>query len=307
MKKHIFVSLSTFAEYGDEPLQKLKQSGIEYYLNPLGRRVVKEEIIEMGRGATGIVAGVEPYNREILDQLKNLKCISRCGVGTDSIDMDYAARKGIIIRNTPNVVIRPVVELTIAMVFDLMRKISLHSERMHKKKWQKTAGNLLQDKIVGILGLGNIGRNVAETMIKLGAKVIGTDVRPDHEWAANNGVTIVSEESLLKNADILTIHISVHPDTPFILGKDELSIMKKGAWIVNISRGNLIDESALYNALADGHLAGAALDVYSEEPYAGPLCELENTILTPHVATLTKESRLQMETEAVQNLLDTLS
>jgi len=200
-----------------------------------------------------------------------------------------------------------VVELTIAMIFDLMRKLTLHTGRMWKKKWEKSAGNLLAGKTVGILGLGRIGRGVAETLLKLDTKVVGADIHPDIAWAEKHGVRIVSLSELLAEADILSLHLSVIPESPFVLGKEEIALMKEGAWVINVSRGNLVNDSALFNALKSGRLTGAALDVFPEEPYTGPLCDLDNVVMTPHVATLTRESRVQMETEAVQNLLETLS
>ena len=304
MKDKVFVALSTFAEYGEEPLKLLDQSGINYSLNELGRRLVREEIVDLGKGATGIIAGVEPYDAPVLELLPELKCISRCGVGIDNIDLDLAKEKGVAIRNTPDVVIRPVVELTIAMMFDLMRKLSLHTGRLWKKEWRKSAGNLLAGKTVGILGLGRIGRSVSETLLKLDAQVIGTDIHPDVGWAKNCGVRIVPLDELLATSDILSLHLSVVPENRFILGSEEIASMKKGAWLVNVSRGNLLDDSALFEALASDKLEGAAMDVFPEEPYSGPLCNLDNVVMTPHVATLTKESRVQMELEATENLLN---
>jgi len=306
MNKKIFVALSTFAEYNNAPLELLKKSGFDFTVNMLGKRLIRKEIMELGKDADGIVAGVEPYDDFVLDHLPKLKCISRCGVGIDNIALKKAAEKGIIIRNTPDVVIRPVVELTVAMIFDLLRRLTLHTGRMWKRIWQKTAGNLLAEKTVGIMGLGRIGKRVAEVLLKLDVKVIGTDLYPDHAWAERHSVKIVSLKALLKEADILSIHISALAENPFVLGREQIARMKKGAWVVNVSRGNLVDETALYEALRSGNLSGAALDVFPEEPYSGPLCELENVVMTPHVATLTKESRVQMETEAVQNLLNVL-
>ena len=303
MSDKIFVALSTFAKYGEEPLRLIDQSGIDYFLNDLGRRLVREEIVDLGKGATGIVAGVEPYDAPVLEMLPELKCISRCGVGIDNIDLDLAQAKGIVIRNTPDVVIKPVVELTIAMIFDLMRKLSLHAGRLWRKEWRKSAGNLLAGKTVGILGLGRIGRSVAETLLKLDAEVIGTDINPDVVWSKKCGVRVVSLNDLLAEADILSLHLSVIPENPFVLGWKEIATMKEGAWLVNVARGNLVDDVALADALKTGRLAGAAMDVFPDEPYSGSLCDLDNMVMTPHVATLTEESRVQMEAEAVQNLL----
>ncbi len=306
MKKKIFISLSTFAEYDDAPLKLLEESGLPYFVNPLGRRLNREEIIEMGGDCEGVIAGVEPYDDFVLDRMPNLRCISRCGVGIDNISVEKAKEKGIEIRNTPDVVIQPVAELTVAMIFDLLKKLSYHTTLLKSKRWEKKPGFLLAGKKVGVLGLGRIGKRVAEIMIKLNTEVYGTDLYPDTKWAESFGVKIVPLGELLRQIDILSIHLSMIKDKPLYFGESEIRSMKRGAILVNTARGQIIDEMALYNALKDKHLDGAALDVFPEEPYKGKLCELDNIILTPHIATLTKESRVQMEVEATLNLTNFL-
>jgi D-3-phosphoglycerate dehydrogenase len=304
MKPKLFVSVSTFAEYDDAPLNLLKECGFPYFLNPLGRRLEREEIIKMGEDSEGVIAGVEPYDDYVLDHMPKLRCISRCGVGIDNISIKKAQEKRIEIRNTPDVVIQPVAELTVAMIFDLMRKLSYHTILLKSKRWEKSPGFLLAGKKVGILGLGRIGKKVAEIMLKLDTEVYGTDLFPDLKWASNSNVNIVPFEELIHLSDILTIHVSSNKDKPLCLGEKEIRGMKKGAILINTARGNIIDEIALYDALKGKHLGGAALDVFPEEPYKGKLCELDNIVLTPHVATLTKESRIQMELEATSNLIN---
>lgn len=304
MNHRIFVSLSTFAKYSKSSLNLLKESGYTYSINPLGRRLVREEIIEMGSGSSGIIAGVEPYDKYVLDRLPNLLCISRCGVGIDSISVQETKKRGIEIRNTPEVVIQPVVELTVAMIFDLLRKLTYHTHLLKAKRWERKAGHLLKGQKVGILGLGRIGKKMAEVMIGLETEVYGTDLFPDMQWAEKWKVKIVPLNELLQVSDILSVNLSLVKGNALKLGEDEFRKMKEGSIIVNTSRGQFIDEQALYNALKSGHLNGAALDVFTEEPYMGRLCELNNVVLTPHVATLTKESRVEMELEAVQNLIN---
>ncbi|MBI3018113.1 MAG: phosphoglycerate dehydrogenase [Deltaproteobacteria bacterium] len=301
--KKIFVAMSTFGEYGQAPLKLLQESGFSYSLNPLKRRPNPKEIVEMAKDCEGIIAGVELYDAKVLDQLPKLQCLSRCGVGIDNIDLEKAKAKKIAVLNTPDVVVQPVAELTLAMIFDLLRNVTAQTLRMKAKKWEKQAGSLLGGKKIGILGLGRIGKRIAELLRKLDAEVLGADLYPDKAWAATQGVTLLSIEELIETSDILSIHLSVLKDNPFQLGKKEFLSMKKGAMLINVSRGSLIDEDALYEALKSGHLSGAALDVFQEEPYVGELTGLDNVILTPHIATLTEQSRLQMETEAVQNLI----
>ncbi|MBM3251559.1 MAG: hypothetical protein FJZ11_02085 [Candidatus Omnitrophica bacterium] len=304
MNRKIFVSASTFAKYGDEPLKLLDKSGLSYFINPLGKRLVQKEIIEMGDTCEGVIAGLEPYDDYVLDNMPNLRCISRCGVGLDNISLEKAKEKGIKILNTPDVVTQPVAELTLAMALDLLKRISWQSSLLKSGQWNKKSGNLLFGKKFGILGLGRIGKRVAEIMVKLGAQVYGTDISPDKNWANTIGIKLINSDELLKICDILSIHLSIDKDNPFKLGKKEISIMKKGAIVINVSRGVFIDEDILYDALKQGRLAGAALDVFVKEPYEGKLRELENVVLTPHIATLTVESRLQMEIEATKNIIN---
>jgi len=304
MNHKIFVALSTFAEYNESPLNLLRESGYTYYINPLGKRLGRDEIIEMGKESEGVIAGVEPYDEYVLENLPNLRCISRCGVGIDNISIEKAKERGIETRNTPDVVIQPVVELAVAMIFDLTRKLTYHTSLLRSKRWEKKAGHLLKGRKVGILGLGRIGKKMAEVMTRLETEVYGTDLLPDRQWAERWNVKIVSLNELLRISDILSVNLSPVKGNVIKLGGDEFKMMKEGAILVNTSRGQFIDESALYNALKSGHLNGAALDVFTEEPYMGRLCELDNVVLTPHVATLTEESRIQMELEAVQNMID---
>lgn len=306
MKKKIFVALSTFAEHGRSPVELLEGSGFDYSINTLRKRLSREEIVELGKDAEGIVAGVEPYDDFVIDRLPRLRCISRCGVGIDNIDTRKASEKKIVIRNTPDVVIQPVAELTVAMIFDLTRKLSFHTGLLRAKRWHKEAGNLLFGKKVGVLGLGRIGKKVAEIMLKLDTEVCGTDLRPDKAWADRVGVKIVSLDELLRSSDILTIHLSTVEENPFRMGAEEIAAMKAEAFLINVSRGQMVDETALYDALKNGRLAGAALDVFPQEPYTGKLCELDNIVMTPHIATLTKESRVRMEEEAVRNAIESL-
>lgn len=296
--------MSTFGEYGKDPLTLLQNEGLSYSLNPLKRRPSSKEIIEMAKDCEGIIAGVEAYDATVLDQLPKLQCLSRCGVGIDTIDLEKAKERKIAVLNTPEVVVQPVAELTLAMIFDLLRKLTFHTLKFKEKKWEKQAGSLLSGKKIGVLGLGRIGRRVAELLRKLDVQVLGADLYPDQKWAITHGVVLLSMEELIRTADVLCLHLSILKENPFQLGEKEILSMKKGAALVNVSRGSLMDEEALYGALKNHHLSGAALDVFQEEPYFGKLTELDNVILTPHIATLTEQSRLQMEVASVQNLID---
>jgi len=242
-----------------------------------------------------------------LGNMQNLKCISRAGVGIDNIDLDYVQKIGVIIRNTPNVVIRPVAELTLAMIFDLLRKTTFHTIILKENRWEKSAGNLLFGKTVGIIGSGRIGKAVAELLVKLGAKILVYDLVPDEMWAVENSVKYVPFEKLLSSADIISLHAAPASDQLPLIDKEEIRLMKQGVVLINTSRGEIVNEKALCDGLASGKVSAAGMDVFPEEPYNGKLIEFDNVVLTPHLATLTKESRLEMEIEATKNLLEVLT
>ena len=300
----VYIALSSFAQTSSLPKELLEKSGLSFDVNLSGNRLNKKEVIERLEGYDGVIAGLEPYDAEVLNALPDLKCISRCGVGVDNIDLKATKAKGISVLNTPDAVIQPVAELTLAMILDLMRHVSVHRELMRHHQWEKRMGFQLAGKTIGIIGLGRIGQRVAELLVRLDCKVIATDIRPDHRWADAHRVPIVPLEELLSTSDVVTLHVTAVAGQAFQLKQKHFAMMKRGGFLVNTARGSLLDEQDLHMALMEGYLGGAALDVFDQEPYKGPLCDLPNVILTPHVATLTQESRLDMEISAVTGLID---
>lgn len=304
--RKVLTSPSSMGQCGSEPFDLLRENGYEIINNPFGRKLTEEEVIEIAKDCVGIVAGVEPLTARVMDALPQLKCISRVGVGMDSVDLEYAKQKGIIVVNTPDGPTRGVAELTLAMTLSLLRRIPQADAALHQRKWKKQIGNLFLGKTVGVIGMGRIGKMVAEMFRALGNPVIGYDPFANRDWAKAHGVEICSFGEVLEQADILTLHIPGNKDKSPVLTLAELNKMKKGAFLINISRGGVVDEDALFAALKYGPLAGAAIDVYTKEPYDGPLCDLENIIMTPHLGSYAKEGKLQMEIDACQNLINAL-
>lgn len=302
----ILASPSSIGQISLKPFELLEANGYEVVKNPFGRKLTEDETITLGKDCVGIVAGVETLDSIVIDSLPNLKCISRVGVGMDSVDISYAENKGIKVLNTPNGPTRAVAELTLGLTLSLLRKIPNAHYDLKNRIWKKQTGNLLFEKKVGVLGLGRIGRMVAEMFRSLGNPVIGYDLYPDMDWAEKNNVEILSLEELLNQCDIITIHIPGNSDGSTVLNQEELSYLKDGAFLVNVSRGGVINEDALYEMLTNGKLAAAALDVFSNEPYSGKFCDLDNVILTPHIGSYAKEGKLKMEVDAVMNLINAL-
>jgi D-3-phosphoglycerate dehydrogenase len=306
MANKVLTSPSSMGQCGSEPFDLLRENGYEVINNPYGRKLTEDEVIELAKDCVGIVAGVEPLTPRVMDALPNLKCISRVGVGMDNVDLEYAKQKGIIVVNTPDGPTRGVAELTLAMTLSLLRRIPQADAALHQRKWKKQIGNLFLDKKVGIIGLGRIGKSVAELFRGLKNPVIGYDPFANEAWAKENGVELASFEEVFKQADILTLHVPGNKDKSPVIGGAELAMMKDGSFLINIARGGVVDETALYDALKNGKLAGAAIDVYTKEPYDGPLCDLDNIIMTPHLGSYAKEGKLQMEIDAVKNFIKTV-
>lgn len=293
----IAITTTSFGKYSSEPLSLLEINGFEVILNPYGRKLKKDEVLLLCADVIGIIAGTESLDAEILERLPNLKVISRCGTGIDNVDLAAVERLEIRVFNTPDAPTLAVAELTVELILNLLRKINQMDLAIRNGKWEKLMGNLLSGKIVGIIGFGRIGRKTTELLKALGCEVIYYDIKSDESgiWAKR-----VSLNELLMISDIISIHVSTKEQT---IGKEEFKKIKKGAWMVNVSRGGVIDETELYKALKEGHLSGAALDVFEQEPYAGPLKELDNVILTPHIGSYALESRIEIELQAVKNLL----
>lgn len=299
----IFVTLSTFAEFDETPLRRLRDSGVPYRIHSTGKRITTAELLAGASGVTAVIAGVEPYDRATLAAMPDLRLISRVGVGVDAVDLAAARERGVAVVNTPDPPTNAVAELSITMMLALCRNLPRQYAAARAHQWSRLEAHLLGARRVGIIGLGRIGRRVAQLARALGAEVWGADPAPETTWAEAHAVRVVSVSELIAGCDVIAIHASRAAASPLVLGAAEFAAMRPGALVVNLGRGDMIDEDALHAALVSGHLGGAGLDVYRQEPYSGPLCDLENVVLTPHTATLTVETRSAMEREAVEKTL----
>lgn len=298
MDKTILWTTSSFS-YSGFP------AGYKVIGNPYKRKLKESELINLisEHHPVGIIAGVEPYTEAVFSAYDGLKVVSRCGVGTDAIDFDAASRHGVVICNTPLAPVESVAQLAVACAFALARKLGINTAKMMGHKWEKSNGVLLCGKTIGIIGCGRIGTRVAELFSALGCKVLGYDPF----ISSHNICTMVTLEELLGKSDFVSLHLSFNEKTANLINEKTISLMKKDAYLINTARGGLVNENALYDALKDGRLAGAALDVFPEEPYSGKLCDLDcNLILTPHIASSTKEGRATMERQAAENLFEAL-
>jgi len=299
--KKILISTSTFGQHNSEPLDLLRENGFNVQLNPYGRKLKEEEALELLSDVDYLIAGTESLNEKILENSSKLKIISRCGVGVDNINVRVAEDKKIKIFHTSVNLTQSVAELTVALLLGLLRKMPHMDQDIKKGVWKKQMGSLLCGKNVGIIGYGRIGQKVAELLKPFGCALAAYDIG---EIKSSDLVKAKSLEELLEWCEILTLHCSVSNSNGVpLLGASEFQKIKNPYWIINASRGELIDESVLLENLKSGHCRGAALDVFNQEPYEGPLAAMENVILTPHVGSYAMEARIAMEKESVENLL----
>lgn len=300
---NILIATSTFGEFASKPVNLLKSLGYNIIFNEDNRKLTEHEIRDLLGNVDGVIAGTEPYTKSVIDHAKELKVISRLGVGLDNIDLECAKEKNIEVCKTQTTPAPAVAELTLGLILDLLRKISFQSNQMKMGIWKKNMGSLLAGKTLGIIGLGTIGKKLVELTQGFGLTYFATDINQDSEFSQQNNVEYCDLENLLERSDVVSIHLALSPDAHSLIDYSAIQKMKSEAIIINTSRGEVIDESSLVRALDEKLIAGAGLDVFQEEPYSGTLLNYDNVITTPHIGAYAKEIRIQMELEAAENLI----
>ncbi len=301
----VLITTSSFGKNDDSPLKLLSKNNLGYVLNPFKRKITEEELanLVLEHKPKYLIAGTEKITSRALDIMKNsVKIISRCGIGTDNIDLEYAKKLDIKVKNTPDAPTKPVAELTLGVILDLLRKISYANSSIRKGEFEKPMGNLLWNKTVGLIGCGRIGSHLAKLLQPFECKIIGYDPFVK----AHPLITLKSFDEVVKEADILSLHIPFSEENKHIINKSVLSEMKKSAYLLNISRGGLVCESDLVSALKNNEIKGAGLDCFEEEPYRGELINFNNVVLTSHIGSYAKEARLKQEIDSVKNILEEL-
>ncbi len=273
-----------------------------HFINNSERRLTEAELKDAVKNADAVIAGTEPFSRAVIESALRLKIISRVGTGLDSIDLEAASERGIRVLTTPGSTVQPVAEHTLSLILCAMKRIPEYNESVRRGDHRIKQASLLYKKTVGIIGLGRIGFRVGELLSCLGCPVLYFDpylrYTPPDSWKR-----AASFRELLTGADIITLHASAPKRNVPLLNREAFNQCRKGVLVINTARGSLVDEHALVEALQRGIVAGAGLDVFMKEPYDGPLLSFPQVIVTPHVASNTRESRQAMEFEAVENLI----
>lgn len=256
-------------------------------------------------GCWGAIAGGESYSRALLERLDGLQVVARCGVGYDAIDVEAATERGVAVVTTPNTNADAVADFTLALMLAALRRVVEHDRSVRSGGWRLDGpGRDLAGATVGIVGLGLIGRTVARRLTGFGCRILAVDPAPDHEFCTATGIEISSLADMLPQLDVLTVHAPLGAGTKNLIGAPELAVLPSHAMVVNAARGGVVNEDALVDALRDGQVGGAALDVFEREPLGAehPLTGMDNVVLAPHAAGLSVGATARMVDAAVAAL-----
>jgi D-3-phosphoglycerate dehydrogenase len=280
----------------------------EAIYNPTGKPLTSAEVANLLPGIDGYIAGLDGIDANALKSADRLKVISRYGVGVDNVDLAAAREKGIVVTNTPGANSVSVAELALGLMLALARQIPEAVEAVHQGKFPRYTGVSLEGKTIGILGLGAIGKQLARRLAGFDCKIVAYDPFADIAFAKDNHVELGTMDEIIKQADFVSLHLPLLPETRGIVNEAFLSKMKKGSFLINTSRGEAIDEDALLKALQSGHLKGAGLDAFAVEPPdpKNPLLALSQVIATPHLGAQTDGATSNMGWFAMKDCLAVL-
>jgi phosphoglycerate dehydrogenase-like enzyme len=285
----LLVTPTSFGKNDPRLKSELERQVGEVIYNTTGKPLATEDLLRLLPGVDGYIAGLEPITRAALAAADRLVVISRYGVGVDAVDLAAAQERGITVTNTPGANAVSVAELALGLMLALVRQIPEGAAAVRRGQFPRLNGMSIEGKTVGIVGMGAIGKQLARRLTGFDACLLACDPNPDAAFAEKHGIQLASLETLLAQADILSLHLPLTPETHNLVDRDFLARMKPGAYLVNTSRGELIDEVALLEALQSGRLRGAAMDAFAQEPVdpANPLLALPNVIPSPHLGAQT--------------------
>jgi len=308
MSFDLLVTSTSFGKTAKEPVELLEKQGYCILWNTLGRPLNEEEMAEKIKGVDACIAGLDSITSKVIEKADKLKVICRHGTGVDNVDISAATRKEIIVTNTPGVNTEAVADLTFGLILASARQIPQADRSVKKGEWKKFFGKAVSSKTLGIVGMGRIGKAVARRAKGFNMKVIYRDCRRDINIEKEIDAECVNLEVLLQKSDFVSLHLPLTKETRGMIGKEEIKLMKPTAFLINTARGPIIDEFALYQCLKDKIIAGAAVDVYSNEPPKdSPLLSLDNIIAAPHMGTYTYEVMQEMGMKAARNIIDVLA
>jgi D-3-phosphoglycerate dehydrogenase len=300
----VLITTVPFANVDRRPLDLLEKAGIDYLINPLNKKLTPSELKLLVNDFDVIIAGTEIINKEVLDQARNLKFISRVGVGLDALDLHTIQARNIKLSYTALAPAPAVAELTMGLILSLMRNVHLSNKYMHEGKWDRYFGRRIEESVIGLVGVGRIGTLVLKHLSGFNPKkILLNDIYKKSEIFPELNIEWVSLDEILEQADVVSLHLPLSSTTKNLINRNNIIKMKSDAMIINTSRGGIINEMDLYEALKSNQLSGAAVDVFEEEPYNGLLNTLDNVILTAHMGSMSIDCRTRMEIEATEEAI----
>jgi len=299
----VFVSTHPFSSTSPEPMRLLNYNEFTTTLNPFEHKISTDELAKTIGDAEVLIAGTEKITEDVLKNAPNLKLISRVGIGLDGIDFDLCKKYGIRVAYTPDAPTMAVAELCVGMILDLARQVTVTDKNIRSGVWQRHMGTLLYGKTVGIFGMGRIGKSLVHLLSAFNVKFLVHDINPDIALGRLHHVQYGTKVDVLKYSDIISVNLPLKKDTYNYITAKELDLMQSHSILINTARGGIINENDLYDALKEQKIAGAAIDVFEEEPYKGNLRELDNCLLTCHMGASTIDSRTDMEVQAVEEAI----
>ncbi len=302
------VKVLVAAPLHEKAIEVLEKAGFEVVYEEYPN---EERLIELAKDVEAIIVRSKPkVTKRVIEEAPKLKVIGRAGVGLDNIDLEAAKERGIKVVNSPAASSRSVAELVFGLLFAVARKIAFADRKMREGVWAKKQcmGIELEGKTMGVIGFGRIGYNVAKIANAFGMRVLLYDPYPNEERAKEVGGTFASLEDLLKESDVVTLHVPLVDATYHLINEERLKLMKPSAILINAARGAVVDNKALVKALQEGWIAGAGLDVYEEEPLPKdhPLTKLDNVVLTPHIGASTEEAQMMAGVQVAEQIVEIL-
>ena len=295
----VLITTVPFADIDKRPLDALRAAGADFLINPLGRKLKEAELADMIGDTEVLIAGTEHISAAVMARAPRLRFISRVGIGLDSVDLASARARGIRVSYTPDAPAKAVSELTIGLIISVLRGTHVSNAELHEGVWRRFMGRRIEEVTIGIIGVGRIGTGVMARLHALGChRLLAHDIRPLSSLETAFRFEAVNADTLLRQADVVTVHLPLSARTRGMIGRAELAAMKPDACLVNTARGGIVDEAALAEALTAGHLSGAAIDVFETEPYKGPLAGIPRCLLTAHLGSMSRDCRVRMEVEA---------
>jgi len=308
MTHKICIATRSFGSTSSRPWDVLNAAGCEWVVADMSLEMTEERLIYLLAGVDGAIVGVVPLTARVLGAAPRLKVVSMHGVGVDHIDLAAASRLGVVVANCLGANDQAVADLTIGLMIALSRDIPNVDQELRQGGWGRYKGSELWRKTLGLIGLGYVGRGVARRALGFDMRVLVYDPYVDPGDVDLEGIAFVSFEEVLREADYLSLHAPLTNETRTMIGAPQFEAMKPTAYLINTARGELVDEDALFVALSQKRIAGAALDVYAQEPpHDSPLLGLRNVVLTPHIGAHTREAIERVGVMAAENVLRTLA